>query len=242
MKYFRAFLTGIKENLSFRGGMLLHVINPIIFIIIMQLIWSSLLNEDYLDYFVAVMLLIPNFTYYSDISSQFNQSIKKGWDISFAKPINTFLLRAFYIAGKYFLPYCINFSIGLLYFMFFSTSKINPLVAIISIPFITLLEFSLAYLISLFSHLFYSIWGIRVLVRISDVVMGGKIFPLYLVRNNVIFLLPFANKSFFIADAILKSYVPLSSYVNLILWSITIIVVAYPFHRAGWKRFEAQGG
>ena len=161
MKYFQAFISGIKENMSFKGVLVLHIINPIVFLLILSTIWSTLLNESYLDYFVVIMLTIPNFQYYSSISSEFNQIIRKGWDLSFTKPTNPFLLKASYIAGKHFLPYVINLAIAVLYFRLFSTTQINIAIALISLPFLTIMDFSIAYFISIFSHFFYSVWGIR---------------------------------------------------------------------------------
>ena len=242
-KYIQAFIAGIKENLSFKGVFILHIINPLIFILIISTIWSSLLNENYMDYFVALFLLIPNFQYYSSISSEFNQSIRKGWDLSFGKPASPFLIKSFYIAGKHFLPYVFNFVVGFTYFVFISNAKVNFLVAILSIPFITLIDFSIAYFISLFSHYFYSVWGIRVFVRVFDTIFGGNAFPLYLLQNgNFLFFLPFANKAFFIADAILKGYIPINAYLSLILWSLVLFAISYAFHKKGWKKFEGQGG
>ncbi len=243
MKYFESFLIGVKETLNFKLTLALHVVSPLIMVSLLSFIWGNIYDKDFLTYFVGVSLLLPSFTFYSSSSTKFMLAIRNGWEVSFAKPINLFLFISSYNLGRHFIPYLINLTIAFSYLLL-NGVEINLAVLGFSLPFIVLFDTSMAYFISLFAHYFYSIWGVRVIIKLIDVLLSGLAFPFNLInlKETGIYYLPFAHKVYYIFEASIKGVLPVDSYLILLAYSLFLVLIALPFHKLGWKKFEAQGG
>ncbi len=238
------FTTGVKESLQFKWAILGNVFSSFISLFLLASVWTVFFPRDYLPYFIGVYLILPSFQVYSYIAHEYANIIMKGWDLTMAKPANTFLIKTLYMYGTYAPDYLINLVIGTLTLYFFNINFNLPVV-IVSLPFILIFEMALAYFITSFSYFFYTTWGIRVLLRLLDTVFGGFVFPLYLLSEQgkaIVFSFPFAHKCFFVVDGMLNNYIPFSSYINLVLWSMILFIIAFPLHKKGWKKFEGLGG
>ncbi|MEM4367068.1 MAG: hypothetical protein QW035_02975 [Candidatus Anstonellales archaeon] len=243
-RYIGAFIAGVKENLEYREGIVGDLLYYLISIVVLYAIWRLLTSSDFLPYFIVVNLLLPTGDIYNTISSNYQTAIRKGWDVQFAKPVDAFLFRLSYDLGEMALPYLSGAAVGILALHMLGIWVSIP-VLIVSVPFALMLEASLAYLISGFTFFTHTTWGIRVVVWFSDLLTGGRMFPLYLAAPamlGILSLTPFVHKGFFLVEAVLHGYLPVESYVALAAWSLVIGSAGFVLHNKGWKVFEAQGG
>jgi len=244
-KYLSSFLIGAKQILQYRGMVIGDFLAQIITAFFLIMVWSALIKTDFTAYFIVVTFLIfGNRSLYVPITNQFDQELRHGWCLVLGKPIGWFSFTSLWLVGLTMVRYTIGAIFGML-LLFYMGISFSILTLLLSIPFIVLFEITVAYFISSFSYFIYGTWGIRAMINICDRMLGGSVIPLSLVSKeyiSLLLLLPFANKTYSIAIAILDGTIPIEAYGVLIIWSIALFIIGWIIHSKGMERFESLGG
>ncbi len=224
-------------------GSFTRFIHAIFTVPLLALVWSQLIGSNYLSYFiVSFFIILPVRNIYQ--VEPYTLKLKEGWHLALTKPIPSFWYFALFWLSKIFVPSILTILAAsiVLSWMGIPTSALTIIAA-----FLLTIVFRIAemYFIAAFSYYVYNIWGVGGILVFFELLLGGILFPLSLLAppyQKILSFLPFYHVAYANIQAILTGVPAWHSYALVVMWSVAIIVIAYPIHRRGWKRFESQGG
>lgn len=238
----------IKENLQFLGNWIDAVVTPILYLFLLYSIWSTLFPNDVgklLPYFLIVAFVIEE-ARTRDLSIGYSNTILRGWDQSFTKPVSSEFFVILYSLGGITFYRIVPFIIGevavLLLF-----GPLAALIGVIAYLANIVLQFMLSYALTALTYWIHHIWGVGVVIGIAISLLGGFTIPLSYMSSDVVKFLdytPFPYFFYYNAEAVITqdSAIILKLVTGSLAWSAIFLLVGSFLHAKGRKKFESFGG
>lgn len=262
MKYFRVFITGLKETIAYRADFFSGLLAAFINLLVLWFAWNAVFAASGVE-IIGGFTLSLMITYliisscmrpltYTDIEYEMESDVKTGGiSIFLTKPVSYPLFRLF----KGFSNTVFHIFTNVIPIFFVSVLLISISLPVNSIFFLVsmflgyFVNYFLAFLIGLWAFFSVgSVWGIKLSKNIISDVMSGAVIPLSLFPQwfvNVANLLPFQaifNIPLLIYIGKIAGTSIFYSFVQQIFWIIVLGSLSYIV----WKKVEnkvvVQGG
>ncbi len=244
-----SFIAGVKIAREYIASFLFRGWIELIGAVLLAGIWHTYAPQhDFLTYFLIIFFLVWDpFTFIYYMCKEYENLARTGWHVFLGKGRALFLPIAMIglgtTVGERALP------IGVVSAFLVLTHKLTLQHLMVLLLYdIVLLLFSLcfAYFLSGFAFFFYSIWGIRVLARLTSNILGGVVVPFLLISPTfakLFALLPFYHLHYGGVIVARTGQIPLFSLLILGIWGVIFFLLGLGLHRIGYRYlFEAQGG